>query len=129
MEKNKNISKVNDNVGSQVINVESGGFKKFKRRGDVDKELAQARGTRGVNIFEKIISGDYPGPLTLLLLKKLASEEGVFSEAGAKKLRTLKDMDFQTKTVSNLCKMMHSERNEDEPDIGELSSGSFSKDD
>jgi hexokinase len=83
VEANVNIGKQPglDATGSQVINVESGGFSRFER-GQLDLKLDQASGNPGAHIFEKIISGVYMGPLALELFKA-ASARGAFSRQGA----------------------------------------------
>jgi hexokinase len=52
----------------EVINVESGGFDKLPAA-DIDRELDAATNNPGKQIFEKMISGTYLGPLTLIALK------------------------------------------------------------
>ncbi|MBI9020679.1 MAG: hypothetical protein JEZ10_05435 [Verrucomicrobia bacterium] len=53
----------------EVINVESGGFNKVPLA-DIDRELDVATNNPGQQVFEKMISGTYMGPLTLVALKK-----------------------------------------------------------
>ncbi len=53
----------------EVINVESGGFNKLPMT-DIDRELDAGSSNPGRQIFEKMISGTYLGPLTLAALKK-----------------------------------------------------------
>lgn len=59
-----------------VINVESGGFDKLPVA-EIDRELDAATNNPGKQIFEKMISGTYLGPLTLAALK-----EAPLSESG-----------------------------------------------
>jgi hexokinase len=132
VEKNGNIAKIEKNIGSQVINVESGGFTEFERS-VFDKKLDKD----GVNIFEKAISGDYLGPLALLVMKGLASEEKVFTKAGAQKLLSMDNL--KTKPISYImCKgktrkedieELTSFSDEDRKVIEELTSESFSDED
>ena len=92
VEQNENISKLDGylTAGSQVINVESGGFKAF-RRGAHDRQLDERSENPGSNIFEKAISGVYMGSLTLSLLQELVLE-GVFSATGGEALSTMKEL-------------------------------------
>ena len=59
----------------EVINIESGGFDKLATAG-IDRELDAATNNPGKQIFEKMISGTYLGPLTLAALKKAPLSEG-----------------------------------------------------
>jgi len=61
----------------EVINVESGGFDKLPVT-EIDFELDATTNNPGKQIFEKMISGNYLGPLTLAALKKTS-----LSESGA----------------------------------------------
>ncbi len=58
----------------EVINIESGGFDKLTTTG-IDRELDAASSNPGKQIFEKMISGTYLGPLTLAALKKAPLSE------------------------------------------------------
>ncbi len=58
----------------EVINVESGGFDKLPLA-DIDRELDAATNNPGKQIFEKMISGTYLGPLTLIALKQAPLSE------------------------------------------------------
>lgn len=82
VEQNANIGKLKNNPqqGTQVINVESGGFSAFKR-GSADIRLDERSETPGTYRFEKTISGVYMGPLTLELLKALADEHVLSASA------------------------------------------------
>jgi hexokinase len=102
VEHNKNIKKLGgdfDKEGSQVINVESGGFAAFDR-GQFDLKLDKCCTNRGKHVFEKMISGAYLGLLTLKLLQVL-SAKAVFSIGGAKALLNINDL--STKTISHLA--------------------------
>lgn len=57
-----------------VINVESGGFNQLPMT-EIDRELDAATNNPGKQIFEKMISGTYLGPLTLVALKKAPLSE------------------------------------------------------
>ncbi len=101
VESNTNIGKLDGYLGegSQVINVESGGFAAF-RRGPSDIELDEASQNPGGHVFEKSISGVYMGSITLALLQELASD-GVFSDAGGAALSIMKDL--STIHIDNLA--------------------------
>ncbi len=92
VESNENIGKLDGylGAGSQVINVESGGFAAFQR-GPLDLQLDRRSENPGRHIFEKTISGVYMGSITLELLQALASE-GVFSDAGGASLSIMKEL-------------------------------------
>ena len=99
IEQNKNITKVKglDLARAQIINVESGAFGKAPR-GTVDKQIDEESAGPGVNIFEKMISGAYFGPLCWTTMR-LAAEEGLFSSQAAKTLSALTET--STKDVSD----------------------------
>ena len=101
VEQNENIGKLDGylGAGSQVINVESGGFGVFKR-GAVDAQLDERNETPGSYMFEKTISGVYMGNLTLELLQALASLH-IFSDAGGAALSIMKDL--STIHIDNLA--------------------------
>jgi hexokinase len=86
VERNENIGKIDSylDLGSQVINVESGGFNAFERT-PFDLALDARSENPGGHVFEKMISGVYMGPLVLELLKALA-EAGAFSKSGSQAL-------------------------------------------
>ena len=101
VENNENIGKLEGylQAGSQVINIESGGFAAFKR-GSLDIELDEASENPGVHVFEKTISGVYMGSSTLELLKSL-SQQGVFSDAGKRSLSGMESL--STIHIDNLA--------------------------
>lgn len=101
VERNENIGKLAGylGAGSQVINVESGGFAAIQR-GPCDLQLDARSENPGGHVFEKLISGVYMGPLALELLQALASE-GVFSHAGAAAFSIMKDL--STVHIDNLA--------------------------
>jgi hexokinase len=122
VEQNRNITKAKDidSAKRQIVNIESGGFGKAPR-GDIDEEFDAASVSPGVNVFEKMISGAYLGPLCLRTAH-VAAKNGLFSRAAARKLRaveeaTTKDIsDFLTvpEGKSNLlAKALAGEREED----------------
>lgn len=101
VERNENIGKLEGylRAGSQVVNVESGGFAAFKR-GRFDHALDDRSENPGRHVFEKLISGVYMGPLSLELLQALA-DEGVFSDAGAAALSIMNEL--STIHIDNLA--------------------------
>jgi hexokinase len=91
VEQNKNITKAKDYplhklnlAGSQIINIESGAFGKAPR-GTIDRKFDKSLNNPGVNIFEKMISGAYLGPICLWTIQA-AVKEKLFSNAMARKL-------------------------------------------
>ncbi|MEA2067880.1 MAG: hexokinase, partial [Verrucomicrobiota bacterium] len=101
VESNENIAKLDGylGAGSQVINVESGGFGAFKR-GTLDLQLDADSENPGGHVFEKTISGVYMGSIALELMQGLASE-GVFSNLGGAALSIMKDL--STIHIDNLA--------------------------
>lgn len=99
IEKNSNITKTRnlDPQKHQIINIESGGFNKA-RRGKIDIDFDNSTNNPGQNIFEKMISGAYLGPLCLNLLRA-ASQEKLFSSAVCARIRLLQNL--QTKDISD----------------------------
>ena len=116
VERNENIGKLGGLPpgGSQVVNVESGGFAAFDR-GPFDRSLDEQSEDPGSHIFEKAISGAYLGPLALEVMQALADEE-VFSPAAAVALSLMKEL--PTAHISNLA--------EGGEDTGVLESEAFS---
>ena len=86
VEHNQNVKKAKDLdlSKSQIINVESGGFGKAPR-GKIDKAFDAASVSPNVNVFEKMISGAYIGPLCLVTTQA-AAKAGLFSSAAAERL-------------------------------------------
>jgi hexokinase len=101
VERNENIGKLDGYLaeGTQVINVESGGFAAFQR-GPFDLQLDARSESPGSHVFEKLISGVYMGSLTLELLQALAEEE-VFSDSGGAAFSIMKDL--STINIDNLA--------------------------
>lgn len=99
VEQNKNIAKAKDldPTKAQIINVESGGFGKAPR-GTVDKQLDAESAGPGVNVFEKMISGAYIGPMCHATMR-LAAEGGLFSPQTAEALSALPET--STKQISD----------------------------
>jgi hexokinase len=101
VESNANIGKLKGllGTGSQVINVESGGFDAFER-GPFDIRLDERSENPGGHVFEKTISGVYMGSIALELFQALA-QEGVFSDEGAASFSIMKDL--STIHIDNLA--------------------------
>ena len=120
VERNGNIGKLDGflSEGTQIVNVESGGFNAF-RRGPFDLRLDERSDRPGVNVFEKVISGTYMGPLTLEALKALSEESAVFSDGAREALGGLEEL--STIHVDNLVA--------GKPDIGPFSDASFGEGD
>ncbi len=76
--------------GSQLINVESGGFAKIPQ-GDIDLVFDRTTGNPGVFTFEKMISGRYLGGLGRVLLQTAAAEN-LFSDKVAASIMGLQDL-------------------------------------
>ncbi|MCC7299780.1 MAG: hexokinase [Verrucomicrobia bacterium] len=117
VEINENIGKIDSflDSGSQVINVESGGFNAFAR-GPYDLRFDERTENPGSHVFEKTISGVYMGPLALELLKGLA-DEGALSKSGAIRLSAMTEL--STIHIDNLV-------SGNGLDTGVLNSDSFS---
>ncbi len=100
VERNENIGKLDGHLqeGSQVVNVESGGFAAF-RRGPFDLKLDERSENPGGQVFEKTISGVYMGSIALELLQALTGEQ-VFSAGGGAALAIMKDL--STIHIANL---------------------------
>lgn len=77
--------------GSMIINLESGQYNGFKR-GDFDLQLDAASNNPGEKQMEKLTAGVYLGQLCRLMLLA-AADEGLLSEAGAKNVRALGNID------------------------------------
>jgi hexokinase len=93
IEQNRNINKTKDLDAnkSQIVNVESGGFAKAPR-GRVDEDFDAASAKPGINVFEKMISGAYLGPLCGATIQA-AANAGFFSPVAAKNLAQLRQTD------------------------------------
>ncbi|MFA5555345.1 MAG: hexokinase [Phycisphaerae bacterium] len=99
IEKNGNIGKVKnlDPQKHQIINIESGGFNKA-RRGKIDIDFDNSTNNPGVNIFEKMVSGAYMGPLCLKVIQT-AVDDKLFSSQAAENLSLIKSL--STKQLSD----------------------------
>jgi len=86
IEKQENIKIITENsAGMMFINVESGGYGKFKR-GTIDVQYDQSFEDHGMFIYEKMVSGRYLGDLILEVIKK-AAYEGLFSEVFTNRIK------------------------------------------
>jgi len=99
IEKNTNITKNKDldPAKNQIINCESGGFARCPR-GKIDEWFDNDTTNPGRQIFEKMISGAYLGPLCLRVIHT-AADDGLFRPSTARLLHNIKDL--QTKTISS----------------------------
>jgi hexokinase len=99
VEQNKNITKKKDldPARSQIINIESGAFGKAPR-GTLDKKFDKSLVNPGINIFEKMISGAYLGPICLWTIQS-AVKDKLFRTATAEKLSAITSL--STKQVSD----------------------------
>jgi len=109
VEENKNITKKKDldPAKSQIINIESGAYGKGPR-GSIDIEFDESTNNPGINVFEKMISGAYLGPLCLMTACQ-AAEQGLFSDAVAAKLKQTKQL--ETKDISDFMYYPQSDNN------------------
>ena len=92
IESNRNISKVKnlDPAKSQIINIESGNFRKVPQT-DLDILFDNTTVNPGDYKFEKMFAGGYFGGLCLSILKS-AAKEGVFTSGTASKILELDDL-------------------------------------
>ncbi|MBN1505215.1 MAG: hypothetical protein JW955_00115 [Sedimentisphaerales bacterium] len=99
VEQNGKIIKAEDldRAKRQIVNIESGGFGKAPR-GSIDEEFDAASVSPGINVFEKMISGAYLGPLCLRTAH-VAAKNGLFSRSASKKLTALDEA--TTKDISD----------------------------
>lgn len=99
IEQNNNITKAKDLdlTASQIVNAESGGFGKAPQ-GAIDKKFDKSLVNPGVNVFEKMISGAYFGPICLWTIQA-AVKAKLFSAAAAEKLTGIKEL--STKQTSD----------------------------
>ncbi len=99
VEKNSSIKKRKDLdlMDSQIINGETGGFNKCKT-GKLDVLFDKSTNNPGSQIFEKMISGAYLGPMCLLTAQT-ACRDGLFSKQIADEI--LKLTDFSTIQVDD----------------------------
>ncbi|MBD3238073.1 MAG: hexokinase [Candidatus Moranbacteria bacterium] len=97
IEKNENIKKIKQKIGSQIINTEFGNFDKFQKS-KFDKALDKKTQNQGFQHFEKMVAGAYFGSLCLEVLKQ-AAKENVFSKKTAVYVIALNEL--LTKDVNN----------------------------
>ena len=143
IQSNECITKLDDDsldrAASQVINVESGNFSAFQRSPidiELDKKIDERRdealagldfqaAQSGKQFFEKCISGEYLGTITLALLHTLAVEHPhAFSKGGGavvRGMRSLKNSDASNfahgendqNKIGNLCNQALSDTDKD----------------
>jgi hexokinase len=94
-EANRNITKRPDldPAGTQIINTESGNYAQ-PPRGRIDEQFAAATRKPKEGIIEKMYSGAYLGPLTLMVLKQ-AGADGLLGEQAAQALEDLPELDTE----------------------------------
>jgi len=126
IEQNKNITKAKDLdlTRSQIINVESGGFGKAPR-GAIDKKFDKSLLNPRVNVFEKMISGAYFGPICLWTIHAAAKAKlfsGMVAEklAGIKELSTKQASDFMYNPQAGDSPLSAAIANAPEDDIATL---------
>jgi hexokinase len=110
IESNKNITKKPelDPAKSQIVNIESGGFGKAPL-GSIDIEFDKSTKNPGEHTFEKMISGAYLGPLSLLTTRK-AAQENLFSAITCERLVGLNEL--TTKDISDFLQKPLNEDNQ-----------------
>lgn len=99
LEKNHNIKKTSEASPDllQGINIESGNFNKLVMS-TFDTALDKTSTTPGKQILEKMISGAYLGPLSLIAIKE-AARTGLFSGKTAAVIASLKTMETKDLNV------------------------------
>ncbi len=103
IENNVNIRKIPElEVGSQIINVESGSFALIG--GDLDEAFLATTNESDKYLLEKKISGAYLGPFSAFVIDR-AIEEGVFSPEFASRYKAIKKLN--TTRMSNYLEMPH----------------------
>lgn len=118
LEKNSNILKADslDPAKSQIINVESGGFR-GEFGGVLDHKYDQTTVDPGKYTLEKMISGRYLGGLCRMVILT-AAEEGLFSKAGSAGLKSLKEI-----TTKDLGDYLENDRDQNNPLAAALVNG------
>ena len=91
-EANRNITKKPelDPSGTQIINTESGNYAR-PPRGRIDEEFAAATRKPREGILEKMYSGAYLGPLTLMVLRRAATD-GLLGSAVGEGLGAIREL-------------------------------------
>ena len=91
-EANRNIAKKPelDPSGTQIINTESGNYAR-PPRGRIDEEFAAATRKPREGILEKMYSGAYLGPLTLMVLRRAATD-GLLGSAVGEGLGAIREL-------------------------------------
>ena len=103
IESNSNILKTKglDPLKSQIINIESGNFRRVPQT-DIDITFDNTTINPGDYKFEKMIAGGYLGGLCLTALKS-AAKEGVFADVSAARILAIDELSSEevNKFVSN----------------------------
>lgn len=110
IENNRNITKKPelDPEASQIINTESGGFAKAPM-GAIDKQFDKSTKNPNEHTFEKMISGAYLGPLSLMTIQA-AAKDNLFSDEVFKELTNLSEL--STKDINDF---LHKPKGGDNP--------------
>jgi len=108
IESNRNITKLKglDTSKSQIINIESGNFRKMKQS-DIDAAFDSTTINPGDYKFEKMFSGGYFGGLCLTTLKT-AALEGLFSEVTSSGILSLNEI--SSEEINNFVLKSSSDR-------------------
>ena len=88
-----------DYPAEMIINSESGGFSKIAQS-KFDQSMDAKSLDKGCQVFEKMISGAYLGAIGLEIFKA-AAKAGFFSEAAAKQVMALSDL--ESMHLDNFC--------------------------
>ena len=107
IEENANIRK-NTRIaavpGTQIVNIESGGYGKAPRS-DLDDIFDAGTGSPHTQLFEKMISGAYQGGLLLTILKR-AADEALFTPATERNIKNIKELTGEE--IDKFCKNPYS---------------------
>lgn len=103
VENNSSITKLSHLLeGSQIINVESGGYSLIL--GDLDEKFNEMTENPGAYRFEKMISGAYLGSFSQVAIEQ-AIEEGLFSSEFARRFKEITPL--STTRMSHYLEMPH----------------------
>ncbi len=118
LEKNSNILKADslDPAKSQIINVESGGFR-GEFGGVLDQKYDRTTVDPGKYTLEKMISGRYLGGLCQVVIET-AAEDGLFSKAGSEGIESLGEI-----TTADLGRYLEDNQDRNNPLAAALSNG------
>lgn len=118
LEKNSNILKAKslDSAKSQIINVESGGFR-GEFGGALDQKYDRTTVDPGKYILEKMISGRYLGGLCQVVIEA-AAEDGLFTKAGSDGIKLLGEI-----STADLGNYLENNRAQNNPLAAALAKG------